>query len=159
MRRLTSRRRCRGLSLIETLISLSICAMLLTAAGAAFQASNDAIRMNDEFFRASQAARVSVNQVMSEVRKCQSGVVSDTSLELTTATGEKRTYDFHADTGQFTMTIDGIVPVTALMARNVSNVRFDTDGRTMSMTVTVQIGTNQIVLNGSAIPRRMLKYE
>jgi Tfp pilus assembly protein PilW len=152
-------RRAHGLSLVETLISLTISAMLLTAVGAAFQASSDIIRLNDEFFRASQAARVSVNQVIAEVRKCQSGVVDDTSLELTTASGETRTYNFNAETGQLTLTIDGLVPVTAPMARNVSDVKFQTDGTTISMLVTVEVGTNRILLNGSAIPRRVVKYE
>ena len=78
-------RRNRGLSLIEALISLAIAAMLLTAVAAAYAAASDAIKANDQFFRASQAARVTVNQITKEVRTCQSGVVDATSLELTTA--------------------------------------------------------------------------
>src|SRR3982750_3423487 len=90
--RFARRYRARGLSLIEALISLAIIASLLTAVGMAYNAAADAIQINDQFFRASQAARVSVNYIMAEVRKCQSGIVGDTTLELTTATGVKHTY-------------------------------------------------------------------
>jgi hypothetical protein len=123
----------------------------------AYSASADAIRINDEFFRASQAARISVNQVMAEVRKCQSGVVADTSLEITTSAGSKRTY--FLDDGKLKVTIDGITPVTYKLASNVGSLHFDTDGSTISMTVTVQISDNKIILNGSAIPRRVVEYQ
>lgn len=158
-RTINRRRRNAGLSLVEALISLAITASLLTAVGAAYQAANDTIRLNDQFFRASQAARVSVNQVMAEVRKCQSGVVDKPSLELITATGQSRTYVFDPATKTLAMTIDGPTPVTVKMASNVSSVEFDTDGQTISMTVVVEVGNNHITLNGSAIPRRILTYE
>lgn len=154
------RHRRRGLSLVEALLSLSISAMLLTAVGAAYRASAQAIEMNDQFFRATQAARVSINQVMAEVRKCQSGVVSSDSLELTTANGHIRTYTFDDTNDKLTITIDdGVTPVTHTMAKNVQGIEFFTDGQTISMTVTVQIGSNQIILNGSALPRRTLVYK
>ncbi len=56
----------KGLSLAEVMISLAISAMLLTAVAAAFTASSEAIEQNDQFFRASQAARVSMNQILTE---------------------------------------------------------------------------------------------
>jgi len=152
-------RRCRarGLSLIEALISLAIIASLLTAVGMAYNAAADAIQVNDQFFRASQAARVSVNYIMAEVRKCQSGVVSETCLELTTATGVKHTYAL--TDGKVKMTVDGLVPFTCCMASNVNSLKFNTDGETISMTVAITIGSNQVVLNGSAIPRRAVEYQ
>jgi prepilin-type N-terminal cleavage/methylation domain-containing protein len=148
----------RGLSLIESLVSLTISATLLTAVAAAYKGANDAVRLNDEFFRASQAARVSVNQVMAEVRKCQSGVVDKPYLELITATGQTRTYVYDPEQATLTMTIDGPVPTTVKMASNVTSCEFDTDGTTISMTVVIQVGNNQISLNGSAIPRRVVTY-
>lgn len=155
------RRRFRrtGLSLVEALVSLAIVASLLTAVGAAYHASADAIQMNDQFFRASQAARVSVNHIMAEVRKCQSGVVSDDTLELTTATGETRTYTLDETDKKLKMTISGLVPTTCTMARNLDSLKFDTDGETISMTITVHIGNNHVILNGSAIPRRTVVYK
>lgn len=152
--------RFRGLSLVEALMSLAISAMLLAAVGAAYHASAQAIEMNDQFFRASQVARVSINQIMADVRKCQSGVVSDTTLELTTATGEIRTFAFDPTDKVLRITRDdGITPVTHTMAKNVESVEFRTDGQTIAMSVAVRIGTNQILLNGSALPRRTLTYQ
>jgi hypothetical protein len=100
-----------------------------------------------------------VNQIMSRVRKCQSGVVGDTSLELTDDAGTVTTYAFDATNQKLTMTVDDVVPVKRTMASNVQSVSFDTDGKTISMTVTVKIGTNAVTLNGSAFPRRLMTYE
>jgi Tfp pilus assembly protein PilW len=149
----------RGLSVAECLISLAITASLLTAVGAAYSASSDAVKANDEFFRASQAARVSVNQIVAEVRKCRSGVVDDTTLELTTANGDVKTYSLNADTRKMTMTIDGVTPITTNMASNIDDLEFTTDGQTISVTVTVKVGSNLVRLSGSAIPRRTLTYD
>lgn len=154
------RYRSRGMSLVEVLIGLAITASLLTAVAAAFQASAAGISHNDQFTRASQAARVSVNQIMAQVRKCQSGVVGDTSLEITDEAGNIRTYDFDPNTNKLTVTYDdGVLPVTRTMASNVQQVQFATDGKTISMTVNVTIGTNTVTLNGSAFPRRLMTYE
>ena len=62
--------RRRGLSLPEIMIGLAITVLLLTATAAAFNASAQAVSMNDKFFRASQSARVSLNQVLTEIRRC-----------------------------------------------------------------------------------------
>ena len=56
--------RRRGMSIVEVLISLAIVAMLLTAVAAAFSSSAQIIETNDQFFRASQAARVSLTRMM-----------------------------------------------------------------------------------------------
>lgn len=153
------RRRTRaGLSLVEVMISMVISGALLTAIAASFSASASAIEMNDQFFRASQAARISVNQIMSESRKCMSGVVDPNSLELTTDTGQKRTYML---TGKMlTMTIaDPVLPRTYRLASNVEALQFQTNGKAVSMVVTVKVGNNQVTLTGSAIPRRTVTYE
>jgi prepilin-type N-terminal cleavage/methylation domain-containing protein len=152
-------RRNRGLSLIEALISLAIAAMLLTAVAAAYAAASDAIKANDQFFRASQAARVTVNQITKEVRTCQSGVVDTTTLELTTAGGQIRTYAYDATTKKLMMSIDAPVPMTAPIASNVEKVLFQTEGQTISVSITVKVGVNEVTLNGSAIPRRTLTYQ
>ena len=85
----TSRqRRRRGLSLVETLISLAIVSMLLVAVGTAYQSAAAAISANDDFFRASQAARVSLGQVLAAIRKsagCQVGDIADPDGSTVTA--------------------------------------------------------------------------
>src|SRR4051812_31391096 len=65
-------RRRRGLSIIEVMISLTISAFLLVAVAAAYNASADAVEMNDKFFRATQAGRVTMNQLLTEIRRADS---------------------------------------------------------------------------------------
>src|SRR5688500_2474883 len=126
------RRRPRaGLSLVEVMIAVGISAALLVAVAAAFSATSQAIDVNDQFTRASQAARISMNQIMSEVRKCKSGTASATSLELLTATDERRVYAYDGVSKQLTMTLpDNVPPTTYTLARNVSAAEFNTEGQT-----------------------------
>ncbi len=155
-----ARLRHRGLSIGELLISLAISAMLLTAVAAAYSASASAIEINDQFFRASQAARVSVNQIMAQVRKCQTVTINPTSLVMTTATGEDRTYAFDSASNTLTLTLTNqLVPPTYKLAHNVSNVSFTTDGKSVSMSITVQVGNNKVLLTGCAAPRRTITYQ
>src|SRR5688572_2230375 len=62
----------RGLSIAELMISLAITAMLLSAIAAAFVSSSQMIENNDKFFRATQAGRVAMAQMLTEVRRCDS---------------------------------------------------------------------------------------
>jgi len=64
-----ARVRRQGLSLPEVMISLAITSMLLTAIAAAFHSSSQIITQNDEFFRATQAGRVCLNQILTETRR------------------------------------------------------------------------------------------
>src|SRR3954470_14247930 len=70
-------RPARGLSIIEVMISLTISAFLLVAVAAAYSASADAVEMNDKFFRATQAGRVTMNQLLTEIRRADSVDVID----------------------------------------------------------------------------------
>jgi type II secretory pathway pseudopilin PulG len=150
----------RGVGLAEALISLAISALLLTAVAAAFSASSAAIEMNDEFYRAEQAARISVNQIIDQIRKCQSGTVGATSLTLVTDTGDNRTYALSGTNLTLTCTPTGASgPETATMAKNIKTLQFSTDGKSVSMLITVSVGTNQATLCGSAFPRRLVVYQ
>ena len=162
----TSKLRPRGLSLVEIMISLAICAMLLTAVGTAFVASSKVIEHNDRFARAAQAARISVNFIMNDVRKAQvpdsgtSGLVEDERLEVTVGDGGtlvKRTY---AKVGtDLMMTVDHpTTPQTVRLAGNIDALKFTTDGTAVSMIVTVKVDTNQVTLSGSAMPRRLMTF-
>ena len=153
------RQRRRGLGIVELLVSLAIAASLLTAVAAAYAATTSAIQMNDEFFRACQAARVSINQIMSEVRKCQNGIVDFETLELSTSTAEKRVYAFDSANNRITLSFpEAAIPATYTLARNVDSVQFFTDGQTISMTVTIEVGRNKVSLSGSAMPRRTMTF-
>jgi type II secretory pathway pseudopilin PulG len=150
----------RGLSLVEALIALSITAMLLTSVAAAFHASTAAIEMNDQFYRASQSARVSLNQILDGVRKCQSGVVDTSTLTLTTELGQDRTYSLNGTNLMMTLTLPGdTTPSSFKLASNIKTLKFDTDGKSISMLVTVAVGTNQVTLCGSGFPRRLVVYQ
>src|SRR5687768_3027694 len=124
-----------GMSLVEVMISLAISATLLAAVAAAFSASASAIEINDQFVRASQAARISVNQVMSEIRKAQVGEpgtenwVSDEQIEFTTESGVKRTYALDHATNALMMTVhDPLDPQTVRLAGNINSLKFSTNG-------------------------------
>ena len=72
----------RGLSIAEVMISLTISTFLLVAVAAAYNASADAVEMNDKFFRATQAGRVTMNQLLTEIRRADSVNVQDPSPTL-----------------------------------------------------------------------------
>jgi hypothetical protein len=69
-----------GMCLSEVMISLTISAMLLTAIGAAFNSSSAVIQNNDRFFRATQSGRVSLNQMLTELRRSDAVVDRDTTV-------------------------------------------------------------------------------
>jgi prepilin-type N-terminal cleavage/methylation domain-containing protein len=82
-----TRRRRRGLSLVEVMISLAITSMLLSAIAAAFHSSTQVITENDEFFRATQAARVALNQMLTEVRRADAVAARDQNVSNFTVRG------------------------------------------------------------------------
>ena len=150
----------RGLSLVEVMISLAISATLLTAIAAAFSASSQAIETNDHVFRATQAARVTINQITTEVRNCKSGAVSSTTLDLITGTDEARLYEYNSVKKEIQITFPDIDPDTKYtLARNVSAARFYTDGDAIALSITIEVGTNKVTLSGSAFPRRTLTFD
>jgi Tfp pilus assembly protein PilV len=65
-----------GLSIVEAMISLVIAATVLTAVSAAFSGTARAMEINDQFFRATQSARVSMTRILAQVRN---GAVDEAS--------------------------------------------------------------------------------
>jgi len=158
-----------ALSLVEVLISLSIASMLLTACAAAFSASAQAIETNDQFFRATQAARVSMGRILADARR---GTVDDnstaTALRLVVGT-QDRTYEFLPAENRLVMiTNDGINDAPYTLASNVADVQFGTDVQTdvngtqyvarAIVNIAVKVGKNEVRLSGSAAPRKYLTY-
>ena len=78
------RRKAGGLSLPEAMISLAISSTLLVAVATAFSASAKAIQANDSFFRCSQAGRISLNQMLGEIRNCDTMALDTTVPPNTT---------------------------------------------------------------------------
>jgi type II secretory pathway pseudopilin PulG len=155
------------LSLAEVMISLAISAMLLTAVAAAFSASSEAIEQNDEFFRASQAARVSMNQILTEVRRANPvDAVNSTATDLAMVGHDGNPRDYIFDAASKKLKLDTHTPTKPqyTLASNCSNANFTYDivsGQVMrvSVTVIVQVGKNQIRLTGSAAPRKVQTWQ
>lgn len=154
----------RGLSLVEAMISLTITSMLLGAMAAAFSASGAAVENNDAFFRSTSAARISILQVMSEVRRCQALTAFSDHLDMITADNCDRTYKFISSpdgNGQLVL-IDNASPdpTTAqhTLASGIASLTFASDTKTVTMTLTTQAGANQVTLSGAAMQRRLLTY-
>ena len=175
---MTSRSRSRraGLSLVEVMISLGIAAMLLTASAAAFHASSAVVQNNDEFARATQAARVSLYQILSQVRRGSVQLASGTDwIRLTTApdpgqtVGKDYTYRFLSAAGQLVLvTNDDLTDPDYVLASNVADVQFAVEPgvdytnapcvANVAVTVRVRLGDNDVVISGAAAPRRNLQY-
>jgi type II secretory pathway pseudopilin PulG len=150
------------MGLIELLVALAISALLLTGVAAAFSASAQAVSINDEFSRATQSARVSINQIMMLARQCQSGTVTSSSLELKMPNATRRLYALDAVKHELQVTLlTNVPPEVHTLARNVEALEFQTDpgGSSISMNVTIKVGNNMIRLNGSAMPRRLMTYK
>lgn len=161
----------RGLSLIEVMISLAICAMLLVAVATAFTASSAAITQNDQFFRATQSARVSMGQMLNAIRRCQTcDVPSAGRVNLITFDDHDCSYVFDSATGRLKLvTNDVTTDPDYVLARNVTNITFAADyapdpstqvNRVVRVTIsiTVKVGNNQVLLSNSAVPRRAIVY-
>lgn len=168
--------RRRGLSLIEVMFSLTIAAALLTAAAVAFNASSDVIQANDEFARATQAARVSLHQILTHVRRGSVNTTWDQhDLRLTTemeddgSGGDDVTYTYVPTTKKLVLVTNGnLSDPDYVLASNVSDLKFTVENgqdythaqcvARVNVIVTVTVGHNTITLSGSAAPRRNLVY-
>jgi hypothetical protein len=145
--------------MFEALVSLAIGAALLVAVAAAYNATASAMEMNDQFFRATQTARVSINQIMAEVRACTGGAVEPATLTLTAPGSKVREYRYDSAARRVTMRLlsDAGQPAFTLV-RDVGGAEFRTDGATVSMTLRITIGENQVTLTGSSTPRRTVTF-
>lgn len=157
----------RGLSLAEVMISLAISAMLLTAVAAAFTASSEAIEQNDEFFRASQAARVSMNQILTEVRRANPvDAVNSNSKDLAMVGHDGNPRDYIYDSVNKKLKLDTHTPGKPqyTLASNCNDATFAYDiiagqVQRVSVTMIVQVGKNTIRLTGSAAPRKVQTWQ
>lgn len=169
-----NRNRCKtwrkGLGLVEAMIALAITAALLTAVGTAFTSSAQAIKMNDDFFRASQAARVSMEKILSQIRR---GAVDEAStssnLHIITDAGQDISYIPDLANNQILMRTNAITTdPDFVMARNVTactiDIRAGTDYNNapcvarVNIEIAVKVGNNEVRLSGAAVPRINMKY-
>jgi hypothetical protein len=169
----------RALSLSEVMISLAITSMLLTAIAAAFHSSATMIDNNDQFFRATQSGRVALNQVLTEVRRCDSVQVTSTQIDVirpaeTRPANEKmRSFKYDAANKRvvlFMTYLDNSVSAQYPLAESVVSLApftYDTgvDANNaacvsrVSVALEVKVGSSDVRLSGSAAPRRSLTYK
>src|SRR3954468_1677046 len=127
----------RGLTLMEAMVSISITTMLLTGIASSFVSSADAVSANDAFFRSSQAARVTLNQMLVEIRRADAVQCSNTGtydyfdvirpVEVLDPNEVYRRYRFDATNRRLTMRLhlaDGTDGPEIIMVRNVAAAQF-----------------------------------
>ena len=164
----------RGLSLPEALISLTIIALLLTAAASAFNASADAVEANDRFFRATQSARIAMHHILTEARTGSVDEVwgPDWLRVVTSETyGTPRdiTFRYRPDLRQLLLvTNNDLTDRDYVLASNVESLRFNVElGKDytgvdcvahVAVAITVRVGDHKVNLSGSASPRRNLVF-
>ena len=178
----------RGLSLPEVMISLAITSMLLAAVAAAFTSSASAIENNDAFFRCSQAGRVTLNQILAEIRNCDSldmstsntiniirqAQVAGVNQQYARQANEvSRAFFYDSANQRITLTITQTTGLPVLgpyeLASHVTACSFGPAEMGLDynnseipvrvpMMVTVSTGGNIVALNGAAAPRRAMKY-
>jgi type II secretory pathway pseudopilin PulG len=183
--------RRRGLSISEVLISLAITSMLLTAIATAFHSSTRVISENDEFFRATQAARVALNQMLTEVRRADAVSARDQNVSTFSVSGITanllpvcrpiayqssmefmRYYRYDPQAKRLLLYFQdgsGNLSPEYPLASNVQISPFDWEQATgkdgnpyvsrVTIALEVAVGNNRIRLSGSAVPRRVMKYE
>jgi hypothetical protein len=167
---------------MEAMVSISITTMLLAGIATSFVSSANAVNVNDQFSRATQAARVTMNQILVECRRADAVQCSNTGtydyfdvirpVEVLDPNEVYRRYRYDAANKQITLKIhyaDGTDSAAYVMVRNVSSATFgppqmgvDANNATvvqrLPVMLTVKIGGNVITLNGAAGPRRALKF-
>ena len=190
LRRARDLRRGRGLSLPEAMISLAITSLLLIAVASAFSGSCTVIESNDNFFRSSQAARVTLGQLIIEIRNCDSldmsvsntiniirpAYVAGSNQVLYRQVGPpaevSRAFVYSPTNQNIALTItysDGSTKGPYELAANVTACAFgppdmglDYNNATIPVrvpiTLTISTKGSTVVLNGSAAPRRAMKY-
>jgi Tfp pilus assembly protein PilW len=163
------------MTLIEVLIAMAITATLMLALAAAFHASAGAVQFNDAYFRATQAARVALNEITGEIRRADAVKVDSTGtrMRVTPPTGQtkdgeiSREYTFDAAEKKLTVQVfhaDKRSADAYELATGVSNCSFRPDLRTnstgqpftalVSISITCSESDIQTTLSASAAPRR-----
>jgi Tfp pilus assembly protein PilW len=171
--------RPRGLSVAEACISLAVCALLLVGVAAAFTASTDAVKVNDQFFRATQAGRVTLGQLLAEIRRADTVEVTPDNLKvliirpaLSRSPNETyREYRYDPQGKRVTVQIFYAEPAPQLsspvytLARNIESASFGPpyrDNTTLAVlrvpvALRVKIGENVVLVSDASSPRKLMK--
>ena len=169
----------RGFSIAEVMLSLAITSMLLVGVSAAYSASANAVDGNDRFFRSTQAARVSMTQLVTEIRRADGidapdspgpydniTIFRDPDLRLNEEESREFRYNAAAKTITLQITfkrkLDGVIYKSPLytLCRNVEEVKFGPPDKVsgvevrVPVTVVVKSNGHTVRLSDTSGPRR-----
>jgi len=160
-----------GFTVVECLLVLAISAMLLTAIGAAFNASLTNYQENEQMFRAVNNARQALARMTSEIRTANGVDASQPANRCVflSATDPNQiiTYEFRGptdsnDPNTLQLMIGGN---EYLLCDNVTAATFTktpasngTDSKSVQISLTVQAGQVEKTLAAAAVVRRDLEF-
>ena len=156
--------RAAGFTVVECLISLAICAMLMTAVAVAFNASLVNFRENEEMFQSINSARQALTRMTTQLRTADFVDTAAASHQCSfwTATGEDITYEFRAADKKLYL-ITNSDASEYVLCDNVTAASFTrtltTDGlncKSVLISLTVQCGASERTLSAAAVVRRAL---
>ncbi|HZL37819.1 MAG TPA: prepilin-type N-terminal cleavage/methylation domain-containing protein [Tepidisphaeraceae bacterium] len=173
-------RKRRGLSLLEAMISLVISTILLVAVSAAFQASAKAVELNDSYFRCSQAGRVTMIQMLTEMRRADAVQVDSGGtwvqvirpMDQLTPNEIYRQFTYDAANQRITLQIFYTGSTSSAVYELAANVNACSFGPAdmgtdynnslvavrIPVTITCTSGGNSVTLSGAAAPRRSQQF-
>jgi len=151
-----------GFTVVECLISLAICAMLMTAVAVAFNASLVNFRENEEMFQSINNARQALTRMTTQLRTAN-GVSTTTpghQCTFMTVADENITYEFRSADNRLYL-ITNSDNNEYVLCDNVTNASFSktiTDGECKSVLIslTVRCGGSERTLSAAAVVRRAL---
>jgi prepilin-type N-terminal cleavage/methylation domain-containing protein len=168
--KLRTRRFRRGLSLVEVMLATSIAATLLTATGAAWVASTNAVEINDRTATGLRAVSTSLLQITNAIRRCQACQVYSDHIDLITFDNHNYSYYYVSSSQQLQFVDKDVTPNTVYpMSGNVTGVTFNYDTAPnpqtqvscvvhVSISVTVSINSCPFTLSAGAAPRSNINY-
>jgi len=153
--------RAAGFTVVECLISLAICAMLMTAVAVAFNASLVNFRENEEMFQSINSARQALTRMTTQLRTADAvdPNVSATQCSFFPPASEDITYEFRAADKKLYLITNGN---EYTLCDNVTDASFTrtlaTNGEPKSVLIslTVQCGSSTRTLSAAAVVRRAL---
>jgi hypothetical protein len=155
----------RGLSIAELMLSLAVSGMLLTAVAAGTWAAVGATQGNDQFVRASHVTRICMDQMTTQLRRCDScQVAASDRVEILTDTGHDWIYQYFPSTKQLKLIQNDVTGKPSyVLANNVTAATFTADMSAdgtkvvrVAIVMSVQVGNTVVTVNDTVAPRRAL---
>ncbi len=155
-----------GFTLIEVLISLALSALLLVAAGTAFNASLFNYKENQEIFKAMNTGRQALARMTTQFRTANTVEIDPNvplrEISFFTAGGDDITYEYRPADNTLYL-IDNNTANEYVLCQNISNLEFQqaqtddgSDVKSICITMTIHCGNREQTLSSAAVVRRNL---